>query len=310
MHNAQLFIKDTINSILVQTYKNWELIIVNDGSSDDSLSEVKKITDNRMQVYTIENSGAAFARNFGFKKASGQFIKFIDADDLINPDMINSQLEIAKNNQDCIISGKWGRFYSNDIGTFKLNPEECWKDMKPLEWIYSSWKENQSMTQPGIFLIPRTIIHKAGLWNEKLSLIDDFDFFTRIILSSNGVLFCENAILSYRSGSHNTLSGLKSRKGAESEFLAISLATATLLKHSTSDIAKRLSAKTYATFIYNNYPQHKDLIKLASQEICKLGEIDFSELLPEKYRLLARIIGWKNIKRLQFYKNEFFRTGK
>src|SRR5690606_1034715 len=108
--------------------------------------------------------------------------------------------------------------------------ETCWKDLSPVEWLHSSWRNAQPMMQCALWLIPRTIIEKSGLWNEELSLINDFDFFTRVILASSGVKFSHNSTLFYRSGmGSNALSGKKSQIHIKSAFLSIHYATEQLL---------------------------------------------------------------------------------
>lgn len=301
-YNAALYIEEAINSILTQNYQNIELIVIDDESTDETKSIVSNFKDKRLLYQSKENGGASSARNLAFKMSSGEFIKFMDADDLLSSNAIHDQVKLAESNPGSVISSKWGRFYNNDISTFNLNPEECWKDMQPIEWICSSWRKGQSMTQAGMFLIPRKTLIHVGLWNEKLSLIDDFEFFTRIILASENVKFCQNAILYYRSGQKNSLSRLSNRKGAESELLAIQLATSNLLAEENTWRTKKVSSLAYANFIYGNYPKHNDLLQEAEAKLNNLPQIDFVNFLPPKFRFIARIFNWKLVKYLIFIK--------
>jgi len=84
LFNKELFIKDTLLSILNQSYRNLEIIIVDDGSTDDSYSIATSIHDSRLKFFSIKNSGVSNARNFGFGKSSGEYIIFFDADDIMN----------------------------------------------------------------------------------------------------------------------------------------------------------------------------------------------------------------------------------
>ena len=81
LFNKGEYIYETINSVLSQLFENFELIVINDGSTDNGLSVVEAIFDDRLRVYTIENSGVSYARNYGIKKADGEYIAFLDADD-------------------------------------------------------------------------------------------------------------------------------------------------------------------------------------------------------------------------------------
>lgn len=87
-YNSSKFVAETIDSVLNQSYKNIELIVVNDGSTDNSLSIIQQFTDNRIQLISKENAGVSAARNSGFKKAKGEFIMFLDADDLIDSSFV------------------------------------------------------------------------------------------------------------------------------------------------------------------------------------------------------------------------------
>ena len=85
LYNKQNHIKNTIKSALQQSFKDFELIIVDDGSTDESLTEAKQIYDNRITIYSQNNSGASKARNFGIKKANSEYIALLDADDIWQP---------------------------------------------------------------------------------------------------------------------------------------------------------------------------------------------------------------------------------
>ena len=106
-YNGGRFIAETINSVLAQTYKEWEMIIVDDGSSDDSAKIVKSFADKdeRISLVSQENAGSAAARNNGIRRAKGRFIALLDADDLWDPDFLRQQLRFMKRkNTICVFS--------------------------------------------------------------------------------------------------------------------------------------------------------------------------------------------------------------
>lgn len=299
LYNAKAFVGEAIQSVIAQRYQNWELLVVDDESTDGSLELAQTYQNGQIKVYSKNNSGAAATRNFGYKLAKGQFIKFFDADDLMNEDMLEAQVALAMQNPSCIISGKWGRFYDNNLATYNEQPEACWKDMESTKWICSSWHEGKSMTQPGIFLIPRAIIAKAGLWNESLSMVDDLEFFTKTILAAPKVIFCERSILYYRSGNSSSLASQQSRKAIESCFAAISLSVGYLLKKSPSVSAKTSAANVWQSFIYQVYPNHKDLTKQAEAYLKFLPKPTLAFPTSSKSKLFQSIFGWKSLKRLK-----------
>ena len=85
LYNKQDYITRTINSVLNQTYQNFEIIVVDDGSTDKSLSVVKTIKDKRIKVFSQKNLGVSNARNKGIKQSKGNYIAFLDADDEFLP---------------------------------------------------------------------------------------------------------------------------------------------------------------------------------------------------------------------------------
>lgn len=88
VYNKEKFIENTIKSVLQQRFSDFELILVNDGSNDNSEVQIKKFSDNRITYYTKENGGASTARNFGLEKAKANYITFLDADDYWYPDFL------------------------------------------------------------------------------------------------------------------------------------------------------------------------------------------------------------------------------
>lgn len=101
VYNAERFIKDTIDSVLNQTYVNWELILVNDCSSDSSVSIIEEYTmvDERIKLVNLkENSGAAVARNTGIDSSTGRYIAFVDSDDCWSNDKLEKQIEFMQSN--------------------------------------------------------------------------------------------------------------------------------------------------------------------------------------------------------------------
>ncbi len=97
-YNSEQTILATITSVQNQTFTDWEIIAINDGSTDDTLKMLEQIQDQRIKNYSYDNQGVSFARNQGLTHATGEFISFLDADDLWSPDKLESQLKALQNN--------------------------------------------------------------------------------------------------------------------------------------------------------------------------------------------------------------------
>lgn len=107
-YNCRKTIEQTYKSVLAQTFSDWEWIVVDDCSPDDSFSYIKELTknDNRVKVLqTLKNGGTAVARNIGLKHASGRYITFLDSDDLLDPNYLECQLEFIKEHGPLISAG-------------------------------------------------------------------------------------------------------------------------------------------------------------------------------------------------------------
>jgi len=98
VYNAEKFIRDTVASIKAQTYDNYEVLLVDDGSTDNTVSVMKEIENDRIKIYESEGKSAAAARNTGIKNAKGRYIAFIDADDLWDPEKLSKQISFMNEN--------------------------------------------------------------------------------------------------------------------------------------------------------------------------------------------------------------------
>ena len=115
VYNAEKFLDETINTVLNQTYKNFELILVNDGSKDKSVDVIKKYNDKRIKLIDNKNNkGAALSRNDGIRKAKGRYICFLDADDLWNKEKLEKQINFMKE-KECAFSFT-GYEFANENG--------------------------------------------------------------------------------------------------------------------------------------------------------------------------------------------------
>ena len=115
-YNSARFIAETIESVLTQTYQNWELLITDDCSNDNTVSIVRKYCekDPRIKLFVLEhNSGAAIARNNSIKQAKGKYIAFLDSDDIWNPDFLEKQLSFMAEKDAILVFSSYKRIDEN-----------------------------------------------------------------------------------------------------------------------------------------------------------------------------------------------------
>ena len=114
LYNCERFIREAIKSVLLQTYSSFEIIVVNDGSTDSSLSIVNSIEDDRIRIVTRRNGGLAQARNTGIQHAKGELIGFLDADDCWLPEKIAYHVDLFDKDSTIGLSFSYSRFFKEN----------------------------------------------------------------------------------------------------------------------------------------------------------------------------------------------------
>lgn len=301
-YNAESYLAQSIESALAQTWQNIELIIVDDGSQDNTGAIAQQYASPKVKIIHQANQGQSASENRALQEAQGEFIQYLDADDLLAPTKIERQIALlGDSHSPYVATAEWARFYSSPDEA-RFNPQPPWADMSPVDWLLCVW-DGHFMMHGAAWLIPRPIADRAGAWTESLSLINDFDYFSRIVLASEGVKFCWGARTYYRSGNPQSLSGSKSDEAWRSAFHALELGAQNLLAHENSSRSRQVCADLFQRLIYEVYPAVPDIQEKA---IAKVQQLGGSDLLPTgsgSFRLLAQLMGWKTAKRLhtQFY---------
>jgi len=297
-YNAAPWLAETLESALAQTWSSTEIIVVDDGSKDRSLEIAKTFEPRGVKVISQHNQGASAARNRAFQEAQGDFIQYLDADDLLAPDKVERQVQLlAGGNSDYVAAGEWARFYKNPSEAV-FTPQPLWTDMSPVEWLVCIGEGNWMM-HPAAWLVPRKIAEQAGGWNESLSLDDDGEYFSRIVLASKGIKFCQGAKTYYRSGHSTSLSGSQSPAALESAFHSLDLSTKALLSTEDSPRTRHACARKLQRFIYEVYPDVPDLRKKAEARVQQLGGSDLKPQGGPMFQVLSYILGWQQAKRIQ-----------
>lgn len=209
VYNKEKYLEKSIKSILNQTYKNFELIIINDGSTDNSSCICHKFAqeDRRIKVIDIENNGVSNARNIGIKNANGQYIQFIDADDYIDKDMLEDLVNLSeKYNIDIIITAiKKIDLKSNENKEISLP----YSGLKSIDDMMENFAQVQKET--GVYgcvsnkFIRKFIIDDHNLkFDEKLWLAEDLDFYLELYKYITNVYFCNKAYYYYVQEAENS----------------------------------------------------------------------------------------------------------
>ena len=300
-YDTEEYVADALDAALAQTWDNLEIITVDDGSTDETgaIIDLYAVQHDEVTAVHQKNQGHSVGMNRAYTESSGELIKFFDADDFISPEMVEKQVRRLDGHCTHVASAEWGRFYGDDPLEAQFEPEPVWRDMDPVDWLVESWMDGWPMQQCAMFLIPRQVLERSGLWNEELSLINDFEFFTRVMLHSNGIRFTPGARVYYRSEHGKTLSGREDREAIESEFRSIMLGTQYLIDREDSPRARLAAANRLQEFVYARDPEHPDLCAEAEARIQELGGSDIEPDGPPGFQILRRVIGWRAARRLE-----------
>lgn len=290
LHNGAGSIEATLRSVLSQHYSYLEVLVVENCSTDHGVDIVRSITDHRVVLLEIPEANAALARNHGYSHSKGEYIMFLDADDLISPNKIALQVALLQSNQgEYVASCGWAKFWHNPKEARPV-PQKVWTVVNPLEWCCTAFLGGGMMVT-GCWLIPRSVIDKAGLWDPRFSLHDDGEFVCRVLMASEGNLFTEEALLFYRQ-SEGTLSRQnRSRKAAESAMGVYTSYRDNLLACNDTLETRWALAHNYANFLYLYHPLFPDLLIQAKKAILELGISKPPIVGGRKFRQMAHITG-------------------
>lgn len=190
----------SINSVLNQTYSDFEIIVVDDCSTDNTLSEVRKISDGRIKIISHEvNKGASAARNTGINNATGKYIAFQDSDDEWLTEKLEKQMYAIRENKinaDIIYSSFERRINNEFIEVIPVSN-------KPLTGNICYTLASSNVVGPPTVLIRREILRNIK-FNENLKALEDWDFFLK--LAKHNVFLFLNEVLVITNVSENSIS--------------------------------------------------------------------------------------------------------
>lgn len=171
--NSEQYIAECIDSVLVQTFQDFEIIIIDDGSTDDTVSIISEYKNDRIKLFHQDNSGSAAARNYGVKQSSGIWIAFIDADDIWLPDKLQKQLEHCSNqawsHTDLFFHGSFYPKYTKATDFTS----------KHSGFILNNLLVENSIGTSSVVL-KKEIFHELGGFNTDLRALQDWDLWLRI----------------------------------------------------------------------------------------------------------------------------------
>jgi glycosyltransferase involved in cell wall biosynthesis len=299
-YNAERWIGDTINSALQQTWDNKEVIVVDDGSRDTTLQVASRLASKLVKVVAQDNGGACAARNKALEFAQGDYIQWLDADDLLDPEKISLQLQGSDAEPDslALLTSAWGRFYFRpERATFR--PDSLWTDLHPVDWLVTKFEQGVWMN-PGAWLVSRKLTDSAGPWDGRLALSgdDDGEYMCRLVAGSTCVKFSPRARAYYRVG-NGGLSWRKSDTALDSFFLATTLCLHHLRSLEDSERTRTACLTFLQTRLRYFYWLKPAIVEAANTLASELGGTLSPPLMSRRFRLMSRLVGWETAMKMK-----------
>ena len=293
-YNAEGWIADTIGSAIAQTWPRKEIILVDDGSKDRTAEIASRFSARNVTVITQQNGGASAARNTALAAAQGDYIQWLDADDLLAPDKVARQMTVAEQLQDKrkLYSGAWGYFYYRPSRA-SFTPTPLWCDLSRVEWLKRKMALNLHM-QTDNWLVSRELTEAAGPWDTRLWRDNDGEYFCRVILASNGIKFVPDAKSYYRQSGAGSVARIgKSNKKKDALFLSMQLHIRYLLSLEDSPQTREACVRYIQTWLSWFHEQRPEIVSQLEQLASSLGGKLQPPKFSWKYAWIEPIFGWR-----------------
>ena len=299
-YNAEEWISDTLRCAIAQTWEPKEIIVVDDGSTDRTLAIARQFESEQFRIVTQKHQGAAAARNTAFSLSRGDYIQYLDADDLIGLVKIAKQMEAFGSAPDprTLVSCPWGEFMYRYYRT-NFVPTPLWCDLSPVEWLLRKMQFNAYM-QTASWLVSRELAEAAGPWNTALLGDDDGEYFCRILLASSRVKFVPEAKVYYRTSGAGSLRYIgHSEKRMVAHWRSMELHIQYIRSLEDSQRTRDACVTYLQNWLFSFYPDRPDLVKKAEAMAISLGGELHLPRFSWKYSWIAPLFGCQQAKRAQ-----------
>jgi glycosyltransferase involved in cell wall biosynthesis len=290
-YNAENTIGQTLESAIGQTWPRKEIIVVDDGSTDRTAEVVRQFKD--VILVSTKNQGQSAAQNHAFSLSQGDYVQYLDADDLLLPDKIEMQLAALRESDSrrILLSSPWAPFYHRTRpGRFVRN--SLCQDLSPVEWLLRKMREGIHM-QTGTWLVSRELAKTAGPWDTRLHFDQDGEYFCRVLLASEGTRFVPGTGIYYRMSGMNRVSFIgNSDKKKDSLLLSMKLNIQHLRSFEDSERVRKACVAYIQYWSPNFHIRRPDLMQQAQQLAASLGGQLSVPKLSWKYSWIEKLFGW------------------
>ena len=297
-YNAAAFLEETLRSAASGLSSEDEIIVVDDHSQDNTAKIAQSVLGDfacQSNIVQNEGKGACRARNHALTLASGKWVQWLDADDLIPGDKWKHVLPIAENG--ALVCCPW-RPFRESVPSGLINDGRDWSLTPKHET--AEWLAEDRMMIPAAWFGERTLFKSTKGWDESLLVNQDGEYFARVIRQASIVRFTNATEVYYRRGLVHSVSTFTADK-ADSLFRSTASMVETALSLEDSQRMRQMASNRWQHFIYTSYPYNPDHIKEAKKRLSSLPTPNLNNplLVSKTSRLIARILGWKTLTRIR-----------
>jgi glycosyltransferase involved in cell wall biosynthesis len=300
--NAEMWLREAIDSCLQQIYPEIEIVVVDDGSTDNSLEIIKSYGD-KVIWESGTNRGGNYARNRGFALSSGEYIQYLDADDYILPEKIERQIRFLEETGADVVYGDWRYKRHFPDGTSVL---EDIKVCGPKEDFLESLLADDRWVPPVGLLFTRAAVANTSGWDESLKAGQDRDFFIALALNGAKFLYHSGCYSIYRQSPQLTVTSFSKVRWLENHCLVLEKAEKKLSQLGTLSTRYRKALATSYFSMAKDYKaiDHSQYLGLLEKTI--LLEPKFEGRGGVGYKLVQMLFGLRLAERIQDFKQRLF----
>lgn len=266
VYNVENYLRETLECITAQTFKDFEIICVDDGSTDSSVEILREYAkkDSRFVLMSQSNAGGGAARNFGCSKAKGEYVIFLDSDDLFSPELLEKSYAAAVEHQADIVAFNFSRFDEEGNSEQRKGVHDDWIPQNVSVFNYKDCPDLiMSIVNPTPWnkLYRRMFIRDNGLKYEEISSSNDITFAAVSVACADRITYIEDSLVQYRIGHAGTITSTKAKK-LNNVIIAVSSAVKQAKALSYSDIIinsiHRFTVDNYIFALKNNVVDFSD----------------------------------------------------
>jgi glycosyltransferase involved in cell wall biosynthesis len=181
VYNGEKFLREAIDSVLNQTFQDFELIIIDDGSTDSTVQTIKSYNDPRIQlIENCQNRGQSYSRNLGIKESNGEYIAIMDADDIALPKRLEIQYEYLKSNTEISLCGSWIEVIGEE-GDFKKIRKVPTENFE----IKADLIFNCPIIHPTVIFVKKDFVENGFFYDEEFKYAQDMELWSRAMFKLN-----------------------------------------------------------------------------------------------------------------------------